>query len=129
MSVKEKITVEPSPEINNIIEWFENFEDLKFDIIDEFDDITVAEGREWINKSGWEKIANEFDISIDVSVEETEKINWYKAKAVATIPSGRFMEGVGMAKTQEKARDRAVNRAISDMIAAGRVSAEEIANE
>jgi hypothetical protein len=118
------------------------FQALKNYIIEK-SDIQVIQGRNHIKKSGWRKFATFYNLT-DQIVEETqvplEKGGFYwKIKVVCTAPNGRQAEGVGLCAFSEKsgaralhdtyttAHTRAKNRAISDMIAAGEVSAEEMA--
>lgn len=120
---------------------WQEFQELKKYII-ERSDIQVIQGRNHIKKSGWRKFATFYNLT-DQIVEETqvdlEKGGFYwKIKVVCTAPNGRQTEGVGMCASSEKsgarmlhdtyttAHTRAKNRAISDMIAAGEVSAEEM---
>lgn len=124
--------------------------------------------RSFIKKSGWQKLATYYGISIAMVDERlfhkhdptmclrvrlTEKFGDVKdcgcavvgARYVvrATAPNGRSVEGIGLATFNEKrarytrvehdlagkAFTRAVNRAISAMVGAGEVSAEEHADE
>jgi hypothetical protein len=118
------------------------FQALKNYIIEK-SDIQVIQGKNHIKKSGWRKFATFYNLT-DQIVEENqfplEKGGFYwKIKVVCTAPNGRQTEGVGMCSSLEKsgarvlhdtyttAHTRAKNRAISDMIAAGEVSAEEMA--
>jgi len=118
------------------------FQALKNFIIEK-SDIQVIKGKNHIKKSGWRKFATFYNLTDEI-VEEAqtplEKGGFYwKIKVVCTAPNGRKTEGVGMCASSEKsgervlhdtyttAHTRAKNRAISDMIAAGEVSAEEMA--
>lgn len=105
--------------------------------------------RQFVKKSGWRKIAAWFDLSIELlrdSVERDEDGNVTRACvwARAVAPSGRFADGDGYCDVTEsrfekdKARQklendlrgtattRAVNRAISNLVGMGDVSAEEM---
>lgn len=114
--------------------------------------------RRFVKKSGWRKIAAWFDLSIELvrdTVERDETGNVTRACvwARAVAPSGRFADGDGYCdvtesrfnpaeeKKRESARaklendlrgtatTRAVNRAISNLVGMGEVSAEEISSE
>lgn len=100
-------------------------------------------GHDYMKKSAWRKFATFFNLT-DKIVEETQTMHqegggWtWKIKVECSAPNGRITEGVGMCSTSERnfahvehdtyatAHTRAKNRAISDMIAAGEVSAEEV---
>jgi hypothetical protein len=97
----------------------------------------------FVKKSGWRKFATFYNLTdrIVEEIKEPTATNGYlwKIKVVCTAPNGRETEGVGMCSSSERgfahpdhdiystAHTRAKNRAISDMIAAGEVSYEEVA--
>lgn len=120
---------------------WKEFQELKKYIIEK-SDIQMIQGKPHIKKSGWRKFATFYNLTDEI-VEEKEipldKGGYYwKIKVICTAPNGRRTEGVGMCASAEKsgarqihdvyttAHTRAKNRAISDMIAAGEVSAEEM---
>jgi len=97
-----------------------------------------------IKKSGWRKLANAFNLSVqkisEVIIPEPPRETQYaKVEVLVIAPNGRTMPGEGVCSVHERgfakqdhdipatAMTRAVNRGISDLIAAGEVSAEEIA--
>lgn len=105
--------------------------------------------RKFVKKSGWRKIAAWFDLSIELlrdQVERDEHGNVTRACvwARAVAPSGRAADGDGYCDSAEErfqdargrqklendlrgtATTRAVNRAISNLVGMGDVSAEEI---
>ena len=101
----------------------------------------TIQGKIWINRSGWRVIAGAMNVSNKIvsqtrTVDEKGIITW--AFIVETsMPNGRVATGVGMCKSNEKggkdehavfatAHTRALNRAISDIVGAGEVSADEI---
>jgi len=106
-------------------------------------DFQKINGKDFKKKSAWRKFAAFFNLN-DKIVEELQTLHndgsgWtWKIKVICTAPNGRSTEGVGMCSTSERnfshvehdtyttAHTRAKNRAISDMIAAGEVSAEEV---
>ncbi len=110
----------------------------------------------FIKKSGWRKLATVFNLSVEIvsekrveypimeykdkKTEKTEVRPGFVVEIVArvTASNGRFMEGTGSCASNERgfahlehdmratAETRAKNRAISDMIGGGEVSAEEM---
>jgi len=99
--------------------------------------------RDFPRKSAWRKLAKFYNIStsiIDDKREDREDGSWiwrYKVKAVA--PNGQSQMGIGSCDSKEVQNDRrrehdtestahtrAKNRAISDLIGFGQVSAEEV---
>lgn len=96
-----------------------------------------------IKKSGWRKFAQAFNLSVQVLKEVVlpsppAPTKYAKYWVLVTAPNGRTMTGTGVCSLNERgfahqdhdivatAMTRAVNRGVSDMIAAGEVSAEEI---
>jgi hypothetical protein len=110
-------------------------------VILEPSDFQKIQNKDFIKKSGWRKFATFYNLT-DKIVEETRIPDnggfIWKIKVICTAPNGRQTEGVAMCASKEKtgariehdvystAHTRAKNRAISDMIAAGEVSAEEM---
>lgn len=112
--------------------------------------------RPFIKKSGWRKLATAFNVSVQVLKEvrkEYPEMEYkdFKANKVtvksgfvveiivrATAMNGRYMDGTGTCASNERnfahlehdiratAETRAKNRAISDLIGGGEVSAEEM---
>jgi len=105
-------------------------------------DLQNVQGKDFIKKSGWRKLAQYFNLTDDIVQEVREPMpdgGWVwtiKVKCIAA--NGRYTIGVGKCASNERkfahaehdtyaqAHTRAKNRAISDMIAAGEVSAEEV---
>lgn len=103
-----------------------------------------AEGtRRFKKKSAWRKLARHFNISVDIIRIEREMLDGFFLATVtarAVAPWGQRYEEVGACATSEAsgrrvitvadaiatASTRASNRAISNLIAMGEVSAEEI---
>jgi hypothetical protein len=122
------------------IAWQE-YQDMRNTILAQ-SDFHRIQNKDFIKKSGWRKFATFYNLT-DVIAEENritvdDKEFIWKIKVVCTAPNGRQTEGVAMCSSKEKsgaridhdvystAHTRAKNRAISDMIAAGEVSAEEV---
>jgi len=125
--------------VEAVAAWRE-FQALRGLILEKTDFQHIA-NKDFIKKSGWRKFATFYNLT-DRIVEEVqvplEKGFYWKIKVLCTAPNGRETEGVAMCASSEKsgprilhdtyttAHTRAKNRAISDMIAAGEVSAEEV---
>lgn len=142
-----------SPE--RALEAFKEYEELKKKIVSK-EDIQPIEGKDFLKKSYWRKLATLFNLSTEVVDEKHEKIGntyiWnYTYKA--TAPNGRYAYGEGSCDVFEKASwngkmwvnskggkaypnslhnvrstaaTRAMNRAISNLVGGGEVSAEEV---
>lgn len=109
-------------------------------------DVQVEGGRSFKKKSAWRKLGRHFGISTEVLGIERE---WLKDDFLATVrvraiaPWGQHTDAVGACGTDEEtgrrtitvadaiatAETRATNRAISNLIAMGEVSAEEMNKE
>lgn len=143
------------------LEAWKAYEDLKGKIVDKDHDIQVIQGKQFLKKSYWRKIATFFNLSVEVVSESHEVVGrtmvWhFTCKAVA--PNGREAVGVGSCDAFEKvklhdgkyevynkftkkwepatpnsihnirstAETRAFNRAVSNLVGGGEVSAEEV---
>lgn len=118
------------------------YEDLKRAIVRP-DDIQIIQGREFLKKSFWRRVAACFGLSAELVREERLNLDGklaYRATYRAIAPNGRTMDGDGMCMQGEKgqmiehniraiAHTRAKNRAISDLVGGGEVSAEEMPDE
>ena len=117
------------------------FEALKAKLLNEEDYQAIA-GKRYIKRSGFRKIAVYFGISDHIIKEErTDRDDgsfcWH-IEVEATAPNGRSCVGVGACDSRERsfahlehdvyatAQTRAKSRAISDLVAGGAVSAEEV---
>jgi hypothetical protein len=112
-------------------------------------DVQKAQGREFKKKSAWRKLGRYFGISVECDPAESRFIplqdgEWVAiAKARATAPWGQVWEDVGACGSDEQtgrrqltyadaistAMTRASNRAVSNLIAMGEVSAEEVRDQ
>ena len=119
------------------------FEKIKSDILNDTD-IVIIEGKKYIKRSGWRKIALAFNITTEIVKIEREKIDdvyIVRVIARAIAPNGRISEEVGICDSTEfqkgrlkfsyhnietKATTRAINRSISNLVGGGELSAEEI---
>lgn len=106
----------------------------------------VRTKKPFVKKSGWRKLATAFNLSDEVVKEERKEYNVgtanyyfvYEVSAKAIAPNGRYVIGLGSCASNERqfahldhdvrstASTRAKNRAISDLIGGGEVSAEEV---
>jgi len=123
-------------------EQYKTFEELKAALLSPNDYATIM-GKPYVTKSGFRKIAVVFGLSDEIVDEEkhvrVEDLSFYwRVRVRVTAPNGRTSEGVAICDSKEKnfahvehdvyatAHTRAKNRAISDMVAGGLVSAEEM---
>jgi len=131
------------PNVNEAIISMRAFQELKTKLLDD-NDLVVIEGKKYIKRSGWRKIALAFNISteiVEVSREKENEKYIVRVKARAIAPNGRVSEEIGVCDSSEfengrlrasihnietKATTRALNRAISNLVGGGEVSAEEI---
>lgn len=105
-------------------------------------DYQNIQGKKFKKKSAWRKFAMANNLSVRIVDERREELPnddyAYHFVAEATHPNGRVTSGSGSCTAMEKGRlnslhnvrstaeTRAWNRAVSNMIAAGEVSAEEV---
>lgn len=116
------------------------FREVKDNIL-ESDDYIVIDGKKYIKRSGWRKIASAFSISIEIRSFDIKSGDTITATVTARayLPDGRFSDNIGICESSEliyigktaqntaaTALTRAVNRCISDLIGSGELSAEEI---
>ena len=131
------------PNVVEAVSTMRAFQELKSKLLDE-NDVVQIEGKKYIKRSGWRKIALAFNISteiVEVSREEKDGKYIVRVKARAVAPNGRISEELGVCDSSEfengrlkpsihnietKATTRALNRAISNLVGGGEVSAEEI---
>jgi hypothetical protein len=131
------------PNVVEAVSTMRAFQELKSKLLDE-NDVVEIEGKKYIKRSGWRKIALAFNISteiVEVSREEKDGKYIVRVKARAIAPNGRVSEEIGVCDSSEfesgrlkasihnietKAATRALNRAISNLVGGGEVSAEEI---
>ncbi len=120
---------------------WDQYQALKASVLSESDFQKIGKGK-FTKKSGFRKIATFFGLTDKIiEKERTEFENgftWmFTVEAIA--PNGRSSQGVGICDSRERkfshvehdvyatAHTRAKNRAISDLVAGGEVSAEEMA--
>lgn len=135
------VTPAVSPE-EAVAAW-KKYEALKVSIISD-EDIQVIEGKKFLKKSYWRKIATFFNLSCECVKEDRIKDAaglTYLVTYKATATNGRHTYGDGSCSSKEKrlvktehntraiAHTRACNRAVSNLVGGGEVSAEEVAQE
>ena len=117
------------------------FEALKEKLLRE-DDYQEIAGKRYIKRSGFRKIAVYFGLSDCILEQERndsdDRSFTWRIVVEVTAPNGRTCAGVGICDSRERkfahvehdvyatAHTRAKSRAISDMVAGGAVSAEEL---
>lgn len=128
------------------------YQELKKAII-EPSDVQLIQKKEFLKKSYWRKLATFFNLSIEIVEERKEDASYesqegkkvkdyafhFTCKAIA--PNSRYAIGTGSCSRYEKgypntvhnvratAETRAFNRAVSNLVGGGDVSAEEIVSE
>ncbi len=119
------------------------FLDLKSKLLDK-DDYQRIGDTKFIRKSGFRKLSVVFNLSDKIieqekTTREDDSFYW-RIVTMVTAPNGRTSVGVGICDSKERnfahvehdvystAHTRAKNRATSDMVAGGVVSAEEMSN-
>ena len=131
-----------SPDVEGTVSALKKFLELKEEVLQENDTVMIS-GKKYIKRSGWRKIALAFNVSTEIISVERDygsdlKICHVKARAIA--PNGRVSEEIASCDSTEftgnikftihnvetKAATRAINRAISNLVGGGEVSAEEI---
>lgn len=133
--------VRPLVTTEQAVEQWRLFEELKQSLLTD-DDYATIQKKPYVKKSGFRKIAVFFGLSDSIiSEDRVDRENgtfFWRIKVQAAAPNGRTSIGVGICDSQERkfshvehdvyatAHTRAKNRAISDMVAGGLVSAEEL---
>ena len=131
-----------SPDVEGTVNALKKFLELKEEVLQENDTVMIS-SKKYIKRSGWRKIALAFNVSTEIISVERDygsdlKICHVKARAIA--PNGRVSEEIASCDSAEfqgnikftihnvetKAATRAINRAISNLVGGGEVSAEEI---
>jgi hypothetical protein len=134
------LLLRPVASIDEVVEAWESYQDLKHRLLNE-KDYQQINGENYIKKSGWRKIQTAFGISDELIAEKRKdygKYFVYEVTVKVSANSGRFAFGVGSCSSKERnfaheehdiraiAHTRSKNRAISDLVGGGEVSAEEV---
>jgi hypothetical protein len=131
--------------IGETLEAVKRFEEFKTRVLKptDFVSIKTKDGeKKYVKKSGWMLYALACQLSLEKrderreTLEDGTKVFHYTYRAIA--PSGRFADADGSASSSERefnheihdvralAQTRACNRAVSNLVAGGEVSAEEL---
>lgn len=145
--------IRPLATADEALEAWQAFQQLKAKLVTK-DDIQPIQGKDAVKKSGWRKIGAAFGLDYELVHEQraerqvpgvgTFGFTW-EATVRAVAPNGRHADGVGSCDSSESrfkrnsdhlehdvrstAYTRACNRAISDLVGGGEVSAEEMKAE
>ena len=129
-------------EVDAVLEMIKSFENFKSKVLTDKDFATI-QGKPFVMKSGWSKYALVCMVSTEVREERVEERNGHRIyhftyRAIHR-PSERYAEAVGSASEAERtewnhpdhdirtlAQTRACNRAISNLVGGGEISAEEM---
>lgn len=134
--------ISPAAEIEELKRHWQTIQELKKSILDK-SDIQDIQGKTYVKRSGWRKLQSAFAISDRIITKEREDLGegqflWRIEVEAYHTKTGRSATGLGTCSTKERkfahvehdviaiAHTRAKNRAISDLIGLGEVSAEEI---
>lgn len=138
-----QISLKPIQSVEAIVDAYHEYNKLKQMLLTE-NDYQIIKWKSCIKKSGFRKLACAFWISTEITRENRinfEKHFVYEVTCRATAPNGRFVEACASCSSIEKdfahlendvratAQTRASNRAISDLIGWGEVSAEELSDD
>ena len=133
--------VEQYLSVDQAVKHYEEFEALKTKLLKEEDYQKIAD-KFFIKKSGWRKLALVFNVTDAIvyakRIDREDSTFLWEFTVKATAPNGRTTEAIGSCDSRERkfahlehdvkatAHTRAKSRAISDLIGAGEVSAEEM---
>jgi hypothetical protein len=134
--------IEPAADIEELKKHWQRIQEIKKSILEK-SDIQDIGGKTYVKRSGWRKLQSAFAISDRIVSKEREdqgdgQFLWRIEVEAYHVKSGRAATGVGACSSKERkfahidhdvfaiAHTRAKNRAISDLIGLGEVSAEEI---
>jgi hypothetical protein len=135
-------------DVDQVVEGMEAYQELLPRLLDE-SDYQAADGKKFVKKSGWRKIARAFNLSVTLIASRVERGPdgmplRAEVTARAIAPNGQVQDADGYCSADEKrfqsakgkqklendlratATTRAKNRAISDLVGMGEVSAEEV---
>jgi len=129
-------------DVDAVLDMIKSFENFKIKVLTDKDFATI-QGKPFVMKSGWSKYALVCMVSTEVRDERVEerdghRIYHFTYRAIHR-PSERYAEAVGSASEAERkdwnhpehdvrtlAQTRACNRAISNLVGGGEISAEEM---
>ena len=135
--------VPPEAQLEHMVQTYELYQEACRRLLND-SDYAVIRGQRFRKRSGWAKLRRAFNVSVEILEERYVEYGdvWGFAFTVkASLPNGRFEVAEGMCTSDEfegqdilptrhnvraKALTRAKNRATSDVLGAGLVSAEEV---
>ncbi|MCK5606378.1 hypothetical protein KAR91_31040 [Candidatus Pacearchaeota archaeon] len=138
--VGSQLVVSGLPTEAQVLAYYEQYKFVKKAIIDK-SDLQVIGKKSFLKKSGFRKFIQAFKLSLEILSKEMTTGDLgieYEVVARCTAPNGQFVDAVAICQQFEKAgkrtkhdtlttaMTRAKSRAISDLVAFGEVSAEEI---
>lgn len=142
LEVSNRGIVQLATNLDGIKKGVEEFNKLKNSLLQ--DHTMDIKGHKYVKKSGWRIVALAFNLSDKIVSKEYKELGNGEYVVTYTVevtaPNGRTAQGIGSCSTLEKTRDgekrfhnaeshahtRAKNRAISDLVGLGELSAEEI---
>lgn len=134
------LLIRPVADIDEIVGAWNKYTELKSKLLSPTDYQPIS-GKQYIKKSGWRKLQTAFGISDEVTNEKRTEFGkhfTYEVTVKVSTQNGRFAFGVGSCSSSERnfahpehdvrstGHTRAKNRAISDLIGGGEVSADEM---
>ena len=142
IAIREKMDiVRPAVSVKEALASWNAFLELKAAILTNDDRQRIGD-KTFTKKSGWRKIASFFNLTDTICDSHLEwedgSVIYAEFTVRATAPNGRYSEGWGSCSASERkftkpnhdipatAQTRAKNRAISDLVGGGEVSAEEM---
>lgn len=145
--VKQETPIANLPSKQEVDAYLKMYNYIKKTVVDESDFMWIG-NKKFMKKSGWRKFIKAFNISIQLlekNVFELEGDIHAEVRVRASLPNGQFVEGFAVKSKSEyysekyksygnynihnliaTAYTRATNRAISDLVGFGEVSAEEV---
>jgi hypothetical protein len=135
--------VQPAVSTDQALAHFQRFLEIKEKVLNDNDKEPIK-GKPYIRKTGWRKIKTMFNLTEEILESKRERFEdgevIYTYKVRVTAPNGAFADAEMNCSTKEPfgrgkpesavmamAQTRAFNRAISDLVGGGEVSAEEMA--
>lgn len=141
--IDEKDDILRPADLNKVAEALRQFDAAKKAVLRDID-YQEIQGKNFVKKSGWRRLARAFVLSTEIIDKKVVRDDDGRVQAAefvvrASHPNGAYMEAWGGCDIYEKnkrfdkgqdvvatAQTRATNRAISDLIAGGEVSADEM---
>ena len=145
--MSQQLAIVTPGDVDQIILMLRAFDDFKNKALSR-SDYAVIKGKKSVKRSGWSKYAVACNVSTELREEQVEerdssRVYHFVYRAIH-LPSGRYADAVGSASEKEKteeewnhpehdvrslAQTRAYNRAISNLVGGGEISAEELSAE